>query len=108
MTRLPFIATHDGVSIRCEATLNAKAEVVNLAALLLASDTLISADIIGVVGKIQERTQALNDLIHAGVPFEALATCRNSPGINGAIIEGVCVALDGVCASLASRGARHE
>lgn len=97
MTRAPFIVTHDGVSIRCELTVDDKAQVRNMGVLagqMIASAKPSDPHVMEVALRVSERMALLNDLLHAGVEFGLLATCRHAPGVNGSIIDPACWALE--------------
>lgn len=84
MTQMIFIVTHEGVSIRCAALLNARAEVTCFVAHALITSAENGSDVFKAAC---EAAALFNKLINVGGTFEELRTFRNSPGITGAMID---------------------
>ncbi len=99
MPKLPFIVTHEGVSVQCDLMVN-KAMTVRHIEVRPAADQ----SHLPVYRQICERVEDLNDLIAAEVPWEALASCRRSPGLNAAIIDAAATELDNLRGALAENG----
>lgn len=95
MTRLPFIITHDGWSVRAFLVIDAGEPTL----IEINKSQPTTAPIVALL-ELQERLNLLNDLMHAGVPFDALATCRRSPGLNGAILDPAAAELENLCQAL--------
>jgi hypothetical protein len=99
MTRLPFIVTHCGISLRCNLMVDSKGQVklIEVADLSRADvermfpEGLPDLEVIDrcqvAVRAVRDKVGTLNDLIHADMPFDALASCRRSPGLYGAILD---------------------
>lgn len=101
MTKLPFIVTHDGKSVQFFLHID-KAKRPRLIEMGASPAGSISSYDFAV--KLRERVILLNDLLHAEVPFAALASCRHSPGLNGAILDPAATALEQVSDALTAAG----
>lgn len=101
MSKAPFIVTHDGQSVLFFLHLSRHLDV-----RLIEMGEPRGDHNDALLGRMRERSELLNDLLHSGVPFDALATCRHSPGINGAILDPAAAALEALRTSAAGEGAR--
>lgn len=101
MTKIIFVTTHDGVSIRCAASLNRLAEITAMRAVAPITGAANSDD---VWDAATDAIALVNKLIRAGAAFEDLRTFRHSPGVIGAVIEGADAVLQPIRESLRSHG----
>lgn len=96
MTRLPFTVTHAGMSVLCFLHVTANSE----AKLLEFGSLRSEANAAALAAKVQEHIEFLNDLMAADMPFEALMTCRRSPGLFGAILDPAATELENLRGAL--------
>lgn len=84
MTRIPFIVTHGGISARCALHVDRKLKVhlIEFVSLQTGADNQAPH-----ARALLEKIEFINDLMHADMPFEALISCRRSPGLFGAILD---------------------
>lgn len=106
MPQLPFIATHDGVSIKCSMTVDKRLAVSKVEVLEGAPLTIDPRR--RVWSMFTERAELLTDLLRAGMPFEMLATCRHATTATGGLVEGAFDAWNAVAESLQSPGQAVE
>lgn len=102
MTRIPFIVTHGGVSAKCALHIDRafKVHLIEFIELRRALD----AD--GHYARAMlEKIEFINDLIHADMPFEALMSCRRSPGLFGAILDPAATEFENL--KVATKGPAH-
>lgn len=84
MTRIPFIVTHGGISARCALHVDRKLTVHLIEFVSMQTE----AERQGPHARAMlEKIEFINDMIHAEMPFEALMSCRRSPGLFGAILD---------------------
>lgn len=102
MTRIPFIVTHAGVSARCGLHVDHKLNVLLIEFASMTTEDQMQAP---TARAMLEKIEFLNDMMHADVPFAALASCRRSPGLFGAILDPAADALENLRAAL--KGSDH-
>lgn len=112
MTRLPFIVTWCEMSLRCHLVVDRQMQVklIELADVSPADiermfpDGLPNLDVIDrcqtVVRAVRDKIGTLNDLMHAEMPFDALASCRRSPGLFGAVLDPAATEMENFRTSL--------
>jgi hypothetical protein len=101
MRHIPFTVTHDGRSATCALHVNAKGKVALIEFRTVRNQGL---EPLGFAAALREKIELLNDLIAAEMPFDALATCRRSPGLFGAIIDPATSELENFRAGLLGGG----
>jgi hypothetical protein len=101
MRQIPFTVTHDGRSATCALHINAKGKVVLIEFRTVRNQGL---EPIGFAAALREKIELLNDLMAADMPFDALTTCRRSPGLLGAIIDPATSELENFRAGLVEGG----
>lgn len=101
MTRIPFIVVHGGISANCALHMdrNFKVHLIEFRAMRTDLETQGPH-----ARELLEKIEFINDLIHADMPFEALITCRRSPGAFGAILDPAACAFESIKTALPVTG----
>ncbi len=74
----------DGQSVRCEMHMTGRGEVYKITALR----PMVATAAYWRFEKTRDICDFLSALLGGGMPFDALATCRHSQNLIGAVIEG--------------------
>jgi hypothetical protein len=101
MTRIPFIVTHGGVSAKCALHVDRKLKVHLIEFVELVTGSLRD---MAFARQLLEKIEFINDLMHAEMPFEALISCRRSPGMFGAILEPAAVEFENIREAIKEAG----
>lgn len=97
MTRIPFIVTHGGISARCALHVDRHLRVHLIEFVSMHTDMENQGPH---ARAVLEKIEFINDLMHADMPFEALISCRRSPGLFGAILDPAATEFENIKTAL--------